>query len=208
MKKLLGILVLGLLWCNVSVKAESIVRLKEINDSLIALGPNTVDYNFLCKKEKEANKILYKFGFSQKIKREWAHKWFGSVNSGKYQLEESLVDNSKDGKTSIWYFLIGSNDNFPKNKEIRKHVLKRIGKFEYKLLIYQVRIEPEAAIYILEQHEKRILDQNPRAATFDEEEFGKATFKITKANEMIFKKHVEAKTWEMSKLTLHCEIYM
>ena len=74
--------------------------------------------------------------------------------------------------------------------------------------MYQVRIEPEAAIYILEQHEKRILDQNPRAATFDEEEFGKATFKITKANEMIFKKHVEAKTWEMSKLTLHCEIYM
>ena len=44
MKKLLGIVVLGLLWCNVEAKAESIERLKIINDKLIVYGPDTVDY--------------------------------------------------------------------------------------------------------------------------------------------------------------------
>ena len=200
-------MVTGILWLNVSAKAESIVRLKEINDFLIALGPNSVDYNFLCKEKKESKKIAYIFGISLKIQREWAHRRFGTMNNGKYLLEESLVYNSEDGSTSHWYFLIGSNDNFPNNKQIRKHILKQINDYEYKLSMEQVRIEPEAAIYLLEQHEKRILDQNPKATTFDKEEFGKTTFKITKAYSMIFKKHVEDMGWETTTLKpLYCEI--
>ena len=213
MKKLLGIVVLGLLWCNVSAKAESIARLKEINDFLIALGPNTVDYNFLCTKKNQPKTISYLFGFSQKIQREWAHRRFGNKEKGKYLLDESLVINSKDGNTSEWYFLIGkgsgdfSNDNFPNNKQIRKHFMKKIDHNKYELFIKQVRIEPEAAIYLLELDEKRLLDQNPRAVTFDEEKFGYATFKLTKAYEMLFKKFVDSGSETKELPSLYCHIY-
>jgi hypothetical protein len=144
MKKLLGILVLGLLWCNVEAKAESIGGLKDINDALIALGLNTVDYNFLCTKKNKPKTISYLFGFSQKIEREWAHRRFGNKEKGKYLLDESLVKNSEDGNTSEWYFLIGknsndfSNDNFPNDKQIRKHIMKHQRENEYELFIKQV----------------------------------------------------------------------
>ncbi len=178
MKKLLGILVLGLLWCNVEAKAESIGGLKDINDALIALGLNTVDYNFLCTKKNKPKTISYLFGFSQKIEREWAHRRFGNKEKGKYLLDESLVKNSEDGNTSEWYFLIGknsndfSNDNFLNDIQIRKHIMKHQRENEYELFIKQVKIDREATIYLLELDEKRLLDQNPRAVTFDSEKFG------------------------------------
>jgi len=214
MKKLfLSILALGLLWCNVEAKAESIGRLKDINDTLIALGPNTVDYNFLCTKKNKPKTISYLFGFSQKIEREWAHRRFGNKEKGKYLLDESVVKNSEDGNTSEWYFLIGkssndfSNDNFPNNKQIRKHIMKRLSQNEYELFIKQVKIDREAAIYLLELDEKRLLDQNPRAVTFDPEKFGYATFKLTKAYEIIFKKFVDSGSEVKEIPPLACRVY-
>ena len=218
MKKLLGILVLGLLWCNVEAKAESIGRLKDISDKLIVYGPDTVDYSFECVEPKKANnndwsKILYLFGFSQKIEREWAHRRYGNKEKGKYLLDESFVKNAEDGSTSEWYYLIGSNtrdfsnDNFPNGKQIRKHIMKRLSQSEYELFIKQVKIDAEAAIYLLELDEKRLLDQNPRAVTFDQEKFGYAIFKLTKAYEIIFKKFVDSGSEVKELAPLACRVY-
>ena len=213
MKKVILIVVLGLLWCNVEAKAESIGRLKDISDKLIVYGPDTVDYDFLCTKKNKPKTISYLFGFSEKIEREWAHRRFGNKEKGKYLLDESVVKNSEDGNTSEWYFLIGkssndfSNDNFPNNKQIRKHIMKRLSQNEYELFIKQVKIDREAAIYLLELDEKRLLDQNPRAVTFDEEKFGYATFKLTKAYEIIFKKFVDSGSEVKEIPPLACRVY-